>query len=234
MLKEALRTIWYEICRVACRIFCFAFFPMRVYGRENVCGKGPLILASNHQSYMDPVFCGVRARRQLSYLARESLFGNWFFAWLIRSLNAIPLRRDEADMAAVKKVLGRLKEGGAVCLFPEGTRTGDGRIAAFKPGLGLLCRRGGASVVPVLIDGAFECWPRHQKMFKRGRVTVTYGRPVPIEQAREMGDKKLAEHLTETVRQMQHDWRIKHGKEPYDYTDDGQPDNPQQPAASGT
>ncbi|UCG47459.1 MAG: 1-acyl-sn-glycerol-3-phosphate acyltransferase [Phycisphaerales bacterium] len=232
MFGETLKTIWYEICRVGCRIFCFAFFPMRVYGVENIPRKGPLILASNHQSYMDPVFCGLRVRRHLSYLARESLFGNWFFAWLIRSLNAIPLRRDEADMAAVRKVLSKLKEGRGVCLYPEGTRTYDGRVEAFKPGLGLLCRRGGAAVVPVLIDGAYECWPRHQKMFKRGPVTVTYGRAVTAEQAREMGDKKLAEHLTETVRQMQRDCRIRDGKEPYDYGQDGGAENSERPSQS--
>jgi 1-acyl-sn-glycerol-3-phosphate acyltransferase len=75
----------------------------------------------------------------------------------------------------MKKVVSRLKEGKGVCLFPEGTRTSDGKIATLKPGFGFLCRRGEAAVVPAVIDGAFECWPRHKKIFSPGRIVVCYG-----------------------------------------------------------
>jgi 1-acyl-sn-glycerol-3-phosphate acyltransferase len=87
----------------------------------------------------------------------------------------------------------------------------------LKPGLGLLCRRGGAAVVPVVIDGAFECWPRHKKLFSPGSISVCYGKPITAEQAKNMGDKKLAEVLTDTLRQMQTNCRVKQGKKPYDY-----------------
>ena len=193
------------------------FFRVRAYGRENVPNKGAFLLISNHQSYLDPIFCGVPLSRHLSFLARESLFSNWFFGRLISSVNAIPLKLDAADVSAMKKVIGRLKDGKGVCLFPEGTRAPDGRIAAFKPGLGLLCRRGGAAVVPVVIDGAFECWPRHKKIFSGGSVSVCYGQAIAAEQAKNMGDEKLAEVLTDTLRRMQTECRIRQGKEPYDY-----------------
>ncbi|TSA46063.1 hypothetical protein D4R52_01220, partial [bacterium] len=94
----------------------------------------------------------------------------------------------------------------------------DGRIAPFKPGFGLLCRRGGASVVPVLVDGAFECWPRHKKIFLPGaQIVVCYGKCITADEVKNMNDRELAERLTDTLRQMQHSCRIKHGKEPYDY-----------------
>jgi 1-acyl-sn-glycerol-3-phosphate acyltransferase len=118
---------------------------------------------------------------------------------------------------ALRKVLNKLKKGEGVTLFPEGTRTHDGKITPFKPGLGLLARRGAAPIVPVVIDGAFECWPRHKKLFSPGRIRVTYGKPITVKQVKDMGDEKLAELLTETLRKMQNLSRIKQGKKPYDY-----------------
>jgi 1-acyl-sn-glycerol-3-phosphate acyltransferase len=117
----------------------------------------------------------------------------------------------------MRKVIDVLKQGRGVCLFPEGTRSQDGKITPFKPGFGMLCRRGNAAVVPVVIDGAFECWPRHKKLFSHGSITICYGKAIPAEQAKKMGDSKLAEVLTKVLRQMQNESRIKQGKKPYDY-----------------
>jgi len=117
----------------------------------------------------------------------------------------------------MRKVIDVLKQGRGVCLFPEGTRSLDGKITPFKPGFGLFCRRGNAAVVPVVIDGAFECWPRNKKLFSRGSIVVSYDKAITAEQAKKMGNKKLADVLTETLRKMQNESRIKQGKKPYDY-----------------
>ena len=217
MLKEELSAKWFWFARWICRVFCVIFFRMRVSGRENIPDKGAFVLASNHQSYLDPLFCGGPLKRQLSFLARDSLFTNWFFGRLIFSVGTIPVKQGEADISAMRKIIDKLKEGKGVCLFPEGTRTSDGKITAFKPGLGLLCRRGGAAIVPVVIDGAFECWPRRKKMFSSGAISVCYGKPITAEQAKSMGDRKLAEVLTETLRRMQNECRVRQGKKPFDY-----------------
>jgi len=191
---------------------------MRVYGRENVPDKGAFVLVGNHQSFLDPVFCGIPLKRPLYFLARDSLFANRFFGRLISSVNTIPVRQGKADFSAMKVVIGKLKEGSGVCLFPEGTRTRDGKITPFKPGFGLLCRRGEAAVVPVLIDGAFECWPRHKKIFSPGgHITICYGKALTARQVKDMSDKELAEALTNTLCRMQTKSRIKHGKKPYSY-----------------
>jgi 1-acyl-sn-glycerol-3-phosphate acyltransferase len=111
-----------------------------------------------------------------------------------------------------------LKQGDAVCLFPEATRTTDGKISPFKGGFTLLSRRGNAPVVPVLIDGAFECWPRHRKLFKIGsKITVTYGQPISVEKITGMEDDDFAAMLTNTMKQMQSKTRIADGKQPFDY-----------------
>jgi 1-acyl-sn-glycerol-3-phosphate acyltransferase len=218
MSGETVKIAWYFVARFMCQVFCLTFFRFRVQGRQNVPTAGPSILASNHQSFLDPVFCGVAVKCRLLFMARDSLFRSRLFGGLIRSVNAIPIGRDRADIAAMKMVLKQLKEGHSVCLFPEGTRSPDGRIAAFKPGFGLLCRRSGAAVVPVLVDGAFECWPRHKKLFSPGPITVCIGTALRPEQVRGMSNEQLADHLTRTLRQMQHDCRLEQGKKPFEYS----------------
>ena len=194
-----------------------SFFRVRSYGRDNIPKTGPFVLISNHQSYLDPMLCDIPLKRRVNFLARESLFHHWLFGRMITSVGTIPVKLGEADISAMRKVIDVLKQGRGVALFPEGTRSHDGKITPFKPGFGLLCRRGGAAVVPVVIDGAFECWPRHKKLFSHGSIVVTYGKAISAEKAKKMGDEKLAEVLTETLRRMQSESRIKQGKKPYDY-----------------
>ena len=217
MLEEKLRARWFWLARWICRVFCILFFRVRTYGRDNIPRKGAFIIVSNHQSYLDPIFCGGLIKRHSSFIARDSLFTNWFFGPLISSVNAIPVKLGEPDISAMRKVLEKLKKGGGVTLFPEGTRTYDGKITPFKPGLGLLSRRGNAPIIPALIDGAFECWPRQKKLFTPGQIHVTYGKPISVQQVKDMGDKKLAMLLTDTLRKMQTQSRLKQNKKPYDY-----------------
>lgn len=218
MLKERLNARWFWLARWMCRVFCMLFFRWRWYGIENIPQRGPFLVVSNHQSFLDPIFCGAPPKRHLCFLARNTLFTHWFFGRVIASVNAIPVKRDRGDLAAMKKVIGKLQEGRGVCLFPEGTRTSDGKILPFKAGLGLLCRRGNAAIVPVVIDGAFESWPRHKKIFSPGgTIIVHYGKAITAQQAAAMGDEKLAELLTDTLRQMQTKSRMEQGKKPYDY-----------------
>jgi 1-acyl-sn-glycerol-3-phosphate acyltransferase len=217
MLKKKLKAVWYEIVSVFLTLSCKIFFRLRLFGRENIPRKGPFIVVSNHQSYLDPVLCGAPLRRPMHYLARDSLFSNWFFRAAISSINAMPIKQGEGDLTTIRLVIEMLKQGKGVCLFPEATRTKDGRIEPLKPGMSLLCRRGNAPVIPTVIDGAFECWPKHKKMFSCGSIHVQFGKPITPSQAKEMGDKKLAEHLTQTLRIMQADLRKKRGKQPYKY-----------------
>ncbi len=210
--------IWFRFARWWCRVFCLLFFRVRVYGKENIPAKGAFLLASNHQSFLDPLFCGTPLKRPLCFMARDTLFKNRFFGPLIASVNAIPVKRGKPDLSSIKTIIAKLKQGRGVCLFPEATRTHDGRIAQFKGGFGLLCRRGNAAVVPVLIDGAFECWPRHKKLFKPGsKITVSYAKPISADRVREMGDEEFACLLTDTLRGLQTQIRTTQGKKPYSY-----------------
>jgi len=217
MSKEILKWAWYKVARLGCRMFCAIVFRYRVYGRENVPATGPVILASNHQSFLDPVYCGVAVKRHLVYVARDSLFRWRLFGFLIHSVNAIPVSRDKADIAAMRAIIARLQGGAAVCLYPEGTRTHDGRIIPVKAGFGLLCRRAKAVVVPVLIEGGFETWPRHKRLPAPGAIRVHFGTPLSPAQIETMTNEELADYLTHTLRKMQHASRLQQGKPPYAY-----------------
>jgi len=219
---------WFRFARWLCKVFCKSFFQIRVEGSKNVPEQGALVLICNHQSYLDPVLCGIFLKRPLYFLARDTLFANPLFGRLLASVNTIPVKRGKADFDAIRKVIGKLKAGYGLCLFPEGTRTTDGKIAPFKPGFGLLCRRTDAAIVPVVIDGAFECWGRGKKFFtparftgaiarRGGKITICYGRYISAERIKKMSDKELAGYLTEILRRMQGDSRIKQGKKPYEY-----------------
>jgi len=218
MIARTLQAYWYRFGRWLCKIFCLLFVRLRFYGQDNLPKDGSFILVSNHQSYLDPVFCGIGVHRDLCYLARDSLFRNKFLGKAIASVNAIPVKRGSADLKAIRAVIDRLNLGMGVCLFPEATRSPDGRVAAFKGGFTILCKRTDAMIVPAVIDGAYECWPRHKKFLSRGLVVVCYGEPITSEQAKAMGDRELADLLTQRIRTMQAKWRKKLGKRPFDYT----------------
>jgi len=219
MFREKLRTVWPRFARWWCWLFCITFFRIRFQGLENIPANGPFILAVNHQSFLDPLFAGIALKRVLCFMARDTLFKSRIFGPLLLSVNAIPVRRGQADIASIRTIIARLKEGRGVCLFPESTRTTDGKIAPFKGGFTLLCRRGNAPVVPVLIDGAFECWPRHKKLFHPGsKITVSYGQPISVEKISSMADDDFARLLTNRLRTMQSQIRLKNAKQPFNYS----------------
>jgi 1-acyl-sn-glycerol-3-phosphate acyltransferase len=218
MTEKKPKMRWFHFARRLCRILCTLFFRIEVNGLENIPDQGGFMLIGNHQSVLDPVLCGMCIKRNTYYLARDTLFKNKFFGRLISSVNTMPVKRGKPGINTMKKVISILKAGNGVCLFPEGTRSSDGKIAAFKPGFGLLCRRGKAAVVPVVIDGAFECWPRHKKLFSIGaKIVISYGKCLTEEHVKQMNDRELAEKLTDIMRKMQNEIRIKRRKEPYVY-----------------
>ena len=199
----------YKAVRLLCRAIWRTAFRLEVSGLENVPPEGQgVLLASNHQSFLDPITIGVALRREINPVARESLFHNPLFRSLIRYLNAFPIQRSSADMAAVREGIRRLKNADALVLFPEATRTRDGRIGRISPGFALLAKKACVPIVPVLIDGAFECWPRSRKRCRfslfaadpGSRVAeFAYGSPTPAVTCR-CACGKLHVHLQRTMR----------------------------------
>ena len=216
-LKKWCHKIWFEFALFILRLIFFPLFRVSVKGRKNVPSKGPVLLLSNHQSFFDPMFCQIPIMRNMHFVARDSLFKVKVFGPLMSSLNTIPIKRGEADISAMKKIIDILKGGAVVCLYPEGSRTFDGKIAEIKAGFGLLSRRSNASVVPMVIDGAFECWPRQNKWPRLGKVYVEYGKSFSPEEIKELGDEEFSKLFNERLRGIQNAMRKRQGKEAFNY-----------------
>jgi len=215
--RSLLHELWYSGWRQLCRVFGSAAFGVRCFDQHNVPTSGGAVLACNHQSFLDPVMVGLGLRRQVSYMARDSLFRNFAFGWLIRSVNAFPVKRNTADLGAIREALRRLKKGRLVLLFGEGTRTRDGRIAPLESGIVMLARKAQVPVIPVTIDGAFEVWPRHHKLCQLGVIRVIYGQPMSPERIKSLGDDAAARVLWQSQLRMQHELRTRYGRKPYVY-----------------
>ena len=121
---------------------------------------GPVILASNHESYLDPPLVGSVPDRAIYFLARKSLLAGPFFGWLLPKLNVIPVDQEGNDRSALKALIRILRAGEGTLVFPEGERTADGRLQPALPGLGFVIAKTLAPVVPMRIFGAREAWPR--------------------------------------------------------------------------
>src|SRR4051794_26710870 len=160
------------------------YFGWRVYNAERVPLKGPVILASNHASILDPPLVGAGIRRGINYLARESLFRFPVVGWVLRNWNSVPVDRDGGGAAGLRAILNRLLDGGAIILFPEGTRTKDGRLQPARSGIGLTVIKSNAPVVPVRVFGTFEAYGRHVRIPRPRRVSVKYGLPMWFEELR--------------------------------------------------
>ena len=191
------------VARFVCRWFCLLLFGIRIYGTRNIPRQGPVILASTHQSYLDPVLVQAPIDRKAWVMARQSLFRNPLFARLILALGAFPVERASADHAAIREAVARLKGGNVLLLFPEATRTTDGSIRRLSPGLGVLARRAHAAVVPVTIDGAFECWPRGRRMFRPGRIRIAYGKPMRLTSTHRDALERFTEELHQRLIEQQ-------------------------------
>ena len=160
------------------------YFGWRVYNPERVPLEGPVILASNHASFLDPPLVGSRLRRGINYLARESLFRFPVLGWVLRKWNSVPVDREGGGAAGLRAILDRLLAGGAIILFPEGTRTRTGDLQPARSGIGLTVIKSAAPVVPVRVFGTFEAYGRHVPFPRPRRVAVKYGQPMRFEQLR--------------------------------------------------
>ena len=181
---------WYRFCRVLSHTFFLLVFRGRVLHTERVPRTGGVLLVCNHQSFLDPVLAALALPREAHFMARDTLFKGGFFKPLIEGLNAFPVKRGTADIGAIKETLKRLKGGALITVFPEATRTQDGSIRAMQPGVVLVARKAGVPLVPTLVLGAFEAWPRQAKLPRPRRVLVAYGEPVTAAEMKALSDEE--------------------------------------------
>ena len=154
------------------------YFGWRVFNPEHVPLHGPVILACNHASFLDPPLVGAGLKRSINYLARESLFRFPVVGWVLHRWQSVPVDREGGGAKGLKAILERLLAGGAIILFPEGTRTRDGKLQPARSGIGLTVIKSTAPVVPVRVFGTFEAYGRHLRFPRPRRIMVKYGLPM--------------------------------------------------------
>ena len=159
-------------------LFSKIFVPVTVLGKENFPPDKSVVIASNHESNLDPILLGLACGRKLSYVAKESLFKNRVFSFFLFQVGAFPIRRDFGDVGAIKEALRRLQRRGRIVVFPEGTRKSHEGAKRVQPGVGLLAVKGNATIIPAFIRNSEKILPPGSKFIRPGRVTVAFGKPL--------------------------------------------------------
>lgn len=197
--------LFYRFFRGLCRNLMRLMF--RAYARhpERVPATGAVLLAANHQAYLDPPLVGGFVRfRECHFLAKAGLFKSSLFGWIITGLNSVPIQESTngggGDIGAIKEILHRLELGDAVVIFPEGSRTLDGAMHPFKRGVSLLVKKSSCPVVPVAVEGCFDAWPRNGKIRPFGaRIAVMYGHPIPHDELMKDGPDAALRRLEREI-----------------------------------
>ena len=198
--------LWYATLWCPCWAISQVWFAYRYFGRTNVPTDGPVLLVSNHQSHLDPVLVGLACPRRLKYLARHDLFF-WPFSWWIRALGAVPIDRTRGAVGGMKTTLKLLQQNEAVLVFPEGSRTFDGRLGPLRPGFCLLARRSGASIVPVAIQGAYAAMPRGNTFPRPCPITLAFSPAISHVEWKHLSDEQLVQLVESRINQLVSDHR---------------------------
>ena len=186
----------YKFGRAVTGALFHVMFRFGKTGVENIPEQGPVILAVNHSSNLDPIAVGITCPRKVRFMAKAELFENKLFGRLISNLGAFAVHRGRGDIGAIKAAFGIFKDNGVLLIFPEGGRvTKKHPNRRSKPGVIMMAQRAQVPVIPVLIDGRYR-W--------MGKITVRYGKPVTYEEYAEQkltGEQmqELADELLERI-----------------------------------
>lgn len=178
------------IVKGAIYLWCKIYYRAEIKGLENIPKEGSVIFCGNHRSYLDPPLMVVTAKRDMRFLAKGELAKNPFLNFLGWAFNAILVKRDEKDVAAIKESLKTLKNGQCIALFPEGTRNGLEKGEKVKDGVAFFAVRSGAKVVPCGIKGGTK---------ENRKVTITYGKPLDYSQYKGCKDKEVLDKITNEI-----------------------------------
>lgn len=171
----------YYICKVLVWLYMHIAYNLHYVGRKNIPKNTTVIYASNHRSYADPPLLGAGAKGKYAFMAKEELFGNKLFAWLIRSLGAFPVSRGKGDTSTIDTAVERLNGGRSLMIFPEGTRSKDGKVGKGHTGAALIAARSGKPIIPVgIVYG--------KKLRFRTKLIVEFGEPIMPEDYTEICD----------------------------------------------
>jgi glycerol-3-phosphate dehydrogenase (NAD(P)+) len=194
--ERGVNPIVYWIARAILQPFAHLYWRLSRIGREHIPSSGPVIIAANHRSFIDPFMIGLMCRRPVYYVAKEEIFRNPIVAWLLNSLGAFPVRRGAADTDMVATAKAILLRGDPVVIFPEGTRTRPGALGKPKRGVGRLALETGAPVVPIAMIGTESI--RRGWRIRPYKIRVRAGSPLQFPHVEE-ASSQLAAAVTDRI-----------------------------------
>jgi glycerol-3-phosphate dehydrogenase (NAD(P)+) len=175
-LARGVNPVLYWLARAVLLPFFLLYFRLERVGRDHIPSSGPVLLAANHRSFLDPFVIGALTRRPVYYMAKRELFEQRWQAWLLNSLGAFPVDRGTGDEHAMATARTILERGDCVVIFPEGTRVRPGPLGKPHRGVGRLALQTGARVVPVAVMGTEDV--RRGWRIRPRKVTLRCGRPL--------------------------------------------------------
>ncbi len=195
---------WYYFVRnLAHHFFTHAFDAEATY-QSPLPRHGPLIIVSNHLSFLDPPIISAFLERSIYFVARKTLFKNPYFGQLITSLHAFPIDQENPDIASLRRILQHLRENHAVLLFPEGARSKTGHPSSPQPGIGWIASKANVPILPVKVHGTFEALPTGARFFRYHPLRVSYGTPAHLPPPLRLSKNKdayikIAEYLMDQI-----------------------------------
>jgi 1-acyl-sn-glycerol-3-phosphate acyltransferase len=206
--------VGWSICWLTVKIFG----RMKAYNVENMPRKGGVILAPNHVSFIDPPAVGSGIRfRPVRFMAKIELFKIPVLGFLIRAVGSFPVRQNTADRTAIRKALELLEKGELVCIFPEGTRSPDGKLTEAQPGLGMVALKSRVPIVPAALIGTDRMLPRHSFFLHFAKVRIVYGKPITFDDLYDKGMDREAiaevgKRVMAAIAELQEKWKVESGK----------------------
>lgn len=198
--RSRFKRFFYGMVRTAARIAGVCTFSLRCLDRHRMDVEGGALVLCTHQSTLDPVLVGLSYNGRLNYLARRTLFKNRLFSWLITTLDAIEVDRDRSGLSGLKETLKRLKRGEKVLIFPEGTRSSDGKLQPLKRGFISVARRSSVPLIPIAVDGAFQSLQRGAKLPRQYPLHLAVGQVMSAQEVSQLSDEELLAALEKRFR----------------------------------
>ena len=187
--------------KAAARIMKLSGANMKVVGKENIPAEGAVLYVSNHQSFMDVPAIVAVLDRPTGFIAKDDLGKIPFFRDWVTELKAVLIARGDARKAltAIIQAAKLLQQGHCMVLYPEGTRSRDGKLLEFKAGSLKAAQKGNATIVPVAIDGAMDVMKRDSYLIHKADVTVTFLPPIPADEVKAADTKELADRVKKQI-----------------------------------
>ena len=199
---------FYRFIRGVAKVVLTPLFRVKIIGLENVPQNGGVILCANHTSLTDPIFLAINIKRQIHFMGKAELFGNFFTKWFFNKLGAFAVKRGQGDTGAIRNGEDVIKSGGMMGIFPEGTRYLEGAPRKAKAGVAMIATSTKADILPVSIF-------REGKIHLFSKTTIRFGEVIPFEELKlnsEEGAKKsslryASELIMERITKM---WEMGH------------------------